>query len=187
MGCRRYSVASRLEVLLDEDDFRSFWRALELGNVLLLSQLHVKILVLWSQCRAPPTLVDSCPPTGLPVLVWSSSSIFKGIGTQHWVDFKPPTGLPVLVECLMSSWLNKISFSISLVDSCPPTGLPILDNSVFGFGWIRWVSLLLPATCKSNSFIPLSIKEIVGGGRGDTYTFSYMISPDSITTTFEIQ
>ena len=44
MDCRRYSAASRLEVLLDEDDFRSFRRALESGNVLLLSQLHVTIL-----------------------------------------------------------------------------------------------------------------------------------------------
>ena len=56
MGCRRYSAASRLEVLLQEDDFRSFWRALERGNVLLLSQLHVTIQILWSQCRAPPPL-----------------------------------------------------------------------------------------------------------------------------------
>ena len=51
----------------------------------------------------------------------------------------------------------------------------------------RWVSLLLPATSESNSFIQLSLKEIVGGGRGDTYTISCMISPDSISTTFEIQ
>ena len=36
MGCRRYSAASRLEVPLDEDDFRSFWRALELGNYCFL-------------------------------------------------------------------------------------------------------------------------------------------------------
>ena len=46
MGCRRYSAASRLEVLLDEDDFRSSSRASELGSVLLLSQLHVTVLVL---------------------------------------------------------------------------------------------------------------------------------------------
>ena len=53
MGCRRYSAASRL---LDEDDFRSSSQALELGDVLLLSQLHVTVLVLLSQCRAPPPL-----------------------------------------------------------------------------------------------------------------------------------
>ena len=57
------------------------------------------------------------------------------------------------------------------MDSCPPAGLSVLDNWVFGFGWIRWVSLLLPATSESNSFIQLSLKEIVGGGRSDTYTF----------------
>ena len=53
MGCRRYFAASRLEVLVDEDDFRSFLQALELGDVLLLSQLHVTVLVLWNQFRAP--------------------------------------------------------------------------------------------------------------------------------------
>ena len=73
------------------------------------------------------------------------------------------------------------------VKCCPPTGLTVLDYWVFGFGWIRWVSLLLPATSESNSFIQLSLKEIVGGGRGDAYTFSFMISAASITTTFEIQ
>ena len=46
MGCRRYSDASRLEVLLDEDDFRSSSRALELRTSLLVSQLHVAIQTL---------------------------------------------------------------------------------------------------------------------------------------------
>ena len=73
------------------------------------------------------------------------------------------------------------------MNGCSLTGLSVLDNWVFGFGWIRWVSLLLPATSESNSFIQLSLNDIVGGGRGDTYTFSYMISPHSTTTTFEIQ
>ena len=173
MGCRRYSATSRLEVLLDEDDFRSFWRALELGNVLLLSQLHVTILVLWSQCRAPPPWWTLVHQRVSPFLFDLLLQFLRGIDTQLWVDFNPPTGLPVLVECLVSSWPNKMSFSISLVDSCPPTGLPVLDDWVFGFGWIRWVSLLLPATSESNSFIQLSLEEIVGGGRGDTNTFSF--------------
>ena len=46
------------------------------------------------------------------------------------------------------------------------------------------MSLLLPATSESNSLVQLSLKEIFGGGRGDTISFSYRISPDSITTTF---
>ena len=46
MGCRRYFVANRLEVLLDEDDFRSSSPALERGIFLLVSQLHVAIQTL---------------------------------------------------------------------------------------------------------------------------------------------
>ena len=43
MGCRRYFAASRLEVLLDEDDSRSSSRVREHGNSLLVTQLHVAI------------------------------------------------------------------------------------------------------------------------------------------------
>ena len=46
MGCRRYSAASRHEVHLDEDDFRSFSQSLERGDVLLLLHLRVIALVL---------------------------------------------------------------------------------------------------------------------------------------------
>ena len=53
MGCRRYTAASRHEVLLDEDDSRSFSQALELRDVLLLSQLHVAVLEHLNQFRAP--------------------------------------------------------------------------------------------------------------------------------------
>ena len=89
MGCR-HSAATRLEVLLDEDDFRSFWQALELGDVLLLSQLHVSILVFWSQCRAHPPLRVS------PFLFDILLQFFIGIDTQLCVDSNPPTGLIVL-------------------------------------------------------------------------------------------
>ena len=63
----------------------------------------------------------------------------------------------------------------------------MLDDWVFGFGWTRWESLLLSATSDSKSFVQLSLMEIFGGGPSDIYTFSHMTSPDSITTTFEIQ
>ena len=43
MGCRPYIAASQHEVLLDEDDFRSSSQALELRDVLLLSQMHVAV------------------------------------------------------------------------------------------------------------------------------------------------
>ena len=53
MDCRRYSAESRLEVLLDEDDFRSFVKALELGDVLLPLQLSVTVLVLRKKFCVP--------------------------------------------------------------------------------------------------------------------------------------
>ena len=53
MGCRRYFAANRLEVLVDENDSRSSSRVREHGNFLLVSQLHVAIQTLWSQCLFP--------------------------------------------------------------------------------------------------------------------------------------
>ena len=131
--------------------------------------------------------MDCSLSTGLTVLVWSASTffvfvfVFVYMFNRHWHNnsgwiMVPCTSLPVLVEFLVPSRPNKTSFSISWVNGCSPTGLTVLDNWVFDFGWIRWVSLLLPATSESNSFIQLSLKEVFGGGRGDTYTFSYMIS-----------
>ena len=46
---------------------------------------------------------------------------------------------------------------------------------------------LPPATSEPSSFIQLSLKEIFGGGRGDAYSFSYMISPVSMIIAFGIQ
>ena len=46
MGCGRHSAVSRLELLLDENDFRISSRALGRGNFLLLSHMHVTILAL---------------------------------------------------------------------------------------------------------------------------------------------
>ena len=132
-----------------------------------------------SRCVNKP--VD-CPLTGLTVLVWSASTFSSAslplstrstdTGTQLF------TGLPVLEFVL--SQPNKTSFQISLVSKpggCSLTGLSVLDNWVLDFGWICWESSLLPATSESNSFLQLSLKEIFGGGRGDAYAFSYMISP----------
>ena len=196
MDCSRYSAASRHEVLLDEDDFRSFWRALELGIFLLLSQLHVTILALWSQCLFPRAAWTVVHPRVslflfdlrlrfrlcLRLCLQVQQTLAHNSG---WILCHPQVS--VLDEFLVPSRPNKTSFSISWVNGCSPTGLTVLDNLVLGFGWIRWVSLLLPAFSESNSFIQLSLKEIVGGGRGDTYIVSYKTSPDSITTTFEIQ
>ena len=87
------------------------------------------------------------------------------------MDVGPSPSLSVLVEFLVPSRPNKTSFSISWVNGCSPTGLIVLDIWVFGVGWIRWESLLLPAISESNSFIQLPLKEIFGGGRGDIFFF----------------
>ena len=42
--------------------------------------------------------------------------------------------------------------------SCPHIGLTVLDNWVFGFGWIRWESLLLLATSESKSNVQSSFR-----------------------------
>ena len=51
----------------------------------------------------------------------------------------------------------------------------------------RWMSLLLLAKSESKSHVRLSLLEIVGGGRGDTYAFWYMTTSDFITIAFEMQ
>ena len=53
MGCRRYFVANRLEELVDAGDSRSSSRVREHESFLLVSQLHVVIQTLWSQCLFP--------------------------------------------------------------------------------------------------------------------------------------
>ena len=171
MGCRLYFIADRLEELVDEDDFRSFWRALERGNFLLLSQLHATILVLWSRCLFPRAGWTDCPHTGPSVIVWSAST-FSSVssslstsstdtGTQLWMDGGPSTGLTVL-EFSVPSRPYKTSFPISWVnepDGRSLTGLSVLDSWVFGFGWIlgvfaassdSWIRFFHPRIFKGN-------------------------------------
>ena len=77
MCCGRYFAANRLEVLLDEDDSWSSSRAREHGSSLLVSQLHVAIQTLWSQCVFPRAVWTNrlgCPLTGRTVLPWSAST-----------------------------------------------------------------------------------------------------------------
>ena len=82
--------------------------------------------------------------------------------------------------------LKSMSISSSWGDQCPPTGRSFyhdLDQGLVGLaGW-----LLLVEQLRTNSFIQSLLKEIFGGGRGDSYTFSYMISTVSIWIAFGIQ
>ena len=91
-----------------------------------------------------------------------SSSTYLGVNTQRDVDSCPHAGLSVLVGCATSScfswlrvsWSNLVRFSISSFS--PHAGLSVLDNVFFGFGWIRWVSLLL---LWIRFFHPINLKE----------------------------
>ena len=90
--------------------------------------------------------MDSCPHTGLPVLVGS-----------------------VTLSCFYWLRVSRSNLVRSRVSSLPfVTSLPAPDNWVLGFTSIRWMSLLLLATSESKLHVQLSLKEIVGGGRGDT-------------------
>ena len=142
MGYRRYSTASWLEVLLDEDHSRSSSRVHEHGSFLLVAQLHVAIQTLWSQCLFP-----------------------RAVWTNPWI----------------------VHFQQVSVLTWSASGLPALTIGSLVFGWVCWESSPPPATSEPNSFLQLSLKEIFGGGRGDAYTFSYMISPVSIMIASGIQ
>ena len=144
-----------------------------------------------SSCVNKP--MDCSLSTGLTVLVWSASTFSSAslslstrstdTGTQLL------TGLPVL--SLVLSQPNKTPLSNSWVsepNGCwLSTSLPVLTLGFLVFCWVCWESSIPPATSEPNSRIQLSLKEIFGGGRGDSYTFSYMISPVSIRTAFGIQ
>ena len=159
MDCKRYSAASRHEVLLDEDEFRSLLQALELGDILL---------PFTTECDSPGTLKSIfCSSfwstvTGFPVPVRSFSTCL-GVNTQRFVDVCPDTSLPVLVVSVTLScfsWLrvSRSNLARSRVSSLHfVTSLPVLDNCVLGFSSIRWMSLLLPAISESNSHIQLSL------------------------------
>ena len=189
MDCRRYSAASRHEVLLDEDEFRSFVQALELGDVLLPSQLSVKFLILWNQFLSSSFWSTN---TGLPVPVWSFSTCL-GVNTQRLVDSCPDSGFAVLVGSVTLSCFSGLRESRSNVVRSRVsslhlvTNLPVLDHWVLRL--VRFVGCLY---CflqhqKPNRTCNRVFVRIVGGGRIDTYTFWYTISSDFITIAFEIQ
>ena len=139
----------------------------------------LKSMSLSSRCVNKP--MDCSLSTGLPVLIWAASTFSSA--SLSWSKRSTNTGtllltsLPVLTLVLLQS--NKTRLSISWARE---TGwlltlnrsLPVLNNCVFDFGWSCWESSLPPA--EPNSFIQFYL-EIFGGGRGDAYTFSYMISP----------
>ena len=122
MDCRCYSAASRLEVLLDEDDFRSSSRARERGSSASFT----------TACDSPgplkSILCSSFWPTntGLPVPGWSFSTCL-GVNTQRFVDSCPHTRLSVLVGSVTLVWEYPCSGIASStkcsLNSCSHSGI----------------------------------------------------------------
>ena len=180
MGCRYYFVADRLEELVDEGDSRSSSRVREHENFRLVSQLHVAIQTPWSRCLSPRAggidVHQRVAPFWLDqhLRLLSVSLSLSKRSTDKLVLSQPSE------KCVSISWaLERDVCSVS-------TGRAVLWNG-FGFGWVGWELSACRATSEPNSFIQLFLKEIVGGGRGDSYTFSYLISPVSILIAFGIQ
>ena len=182
MGCRRYFAASRLEVLLDEDDSRSSSRARERGSSLLVShsEVNVYFLVLSEQTDGLSTHKSH---RAYLICVYVSVCVFVFIYTfnRHW-----HTTLHKSLRAYIGAFAAKQDIFFDLLSK--QTGrLLTYKSPVLDFGWICWEFSPPPAISEPNSFIQISLKEIFGGGRSDAYTFSYMISPDSIIITFGIQ
>ena len=168
MGCKHYFVADRFEALVDEGDSRYSSRAHE----------HEISACFTTVCGNPDTLksmsissswCDQCPPAGRTVLSRSAS-----------------TSLSVSMSFSRRS-TNKLVFSQSR-ETCidflsTRTGRLFCHNrSPCSKNWIKvgWEPAACRATSGPNSFIQSCFKEVFGGGKGDSYTFSYMTSPVSI-------
>ena len=146
MDCRRYSAASRHEVLLDEvefDLFTSTWtRRCSASFTTACDSLGILKSILCSSFWSTVT--------GFTVPGWSFSACL-GVKTQRFVDSCPCTGFPVLVGSVTwscFSWLrvSRSNLVRSRVSSLRfVTGLLVLDNWVLGFSSIRWMSFI--ASC----------------------------------------
>ena len=157
MGCRRYSAASQHEVLLDEDDFRSFLQALNLEMFCFFDNW------VWQSWYSEINFVVlfQIHQYGLSVPVWSSSTCL-GVNTQRFVGSCPHTGLTVLVGSVTFSCFSweRVSRS-NLVRS----RFPLLST----YGVRFFGCLCSPATSESKSHIHLSMQEIFDGDRDETY------------------
>ena len=189
MGCRCYFAASRLELLLDllhefanTEVFCFFHNCLwqtSLKSVLFLA-LREQTDGLSTLHKSPPCLFDLRLRFRLRLCRFLNVQQTLAHTTLH-KSHRAYVGAFAAKQDIFFGFLSKQTRWLLT------HGSPVPDNWIFGFGWIRWESLLLPATSESNSLIQFSWREIFRGGRSDAYTFSCIISPDSITTTFGVQ
>ena len=151
------------------------------------SEVNVYVLALCEQTgwlfikKNLPVLTLSASTFLSASLSWSKRS--TDTGTQLF------TGLPCIHWCFRRQTRHLCRFP---QHSNRMVALPKLVSCSYNWIWGLWVGFCWessppPATSEPNSFIQLSLKEIFGGGRGDAYTFSTSISPDSIIIAFGIQ
>ena len=182
--------------------------------ICFVSNVEVCAFMRGTCLETPGSWFASRPTTGCSVLscavlsstlklfLSSDERVWETLGS--WFVSRPTTGCSVLSRLTASSWKERVSISwerdvslppCAVLGSSPTTGCPFLSWSGFGFDWVNWELVNCCTTCPSgrwaafgpNSFIQSCFKEILGGGRGDANTFSYMTSPFSILTTFGIQ
>ena len=176
-------------MLVDEDDSRSSSRVREHGSFLLVSQLHVAIQTLWSQCLFPRAVYTKrwivqfqLISPNVFVCVFVLISTFNG----HWntTGNRSPCSYMGAFAIKQDTFVDLLSIRTVLLlwqES------PCSNNWIFGLVLGLLEYLPPPATCEPNSFIHLSLKEIFGRGWGDAYKFSFLISPVSIMIAFGTQ
>ena len=157
MGCRRYSAASRLEVLLDEDEFRSFLQALELGDVLLLLQLSV---AWYSKINFVFVFLihrDGLHRTCLIIFNMFGCQNATFCGFVSGYGFLRTRGICDLIMFLLIECVAIKIGTFQRFFSPSSNRLPALDNWVSGCSSIRWMSLLLLPISESKSNVQLSL------------------------------
>ena len=166
MGCRHY-FADRFEDLVDEGESRSSSRIREHENFRLVSQLHLASQTPWSRCSLSSRCVVAPFWLDLRLRFRLCLCLYLNVQQTNWYSRSQVRNV-----CRFPEHSNG-TFVLSLQ-------VALFCEIGFRFGWVGWERSACRATSEPNSFIQWCFKEIFGGGRGDSYTFSFMISPVSI-------
>ena len=124
-------------MLLDEDDFRSFYKLLNSGMFCFFYNC------VW-QSRYSEVNIELLHQYGSPGSCLSARNFL-------WILIHIRVS-PFFLSAWFPRDQNKIHFSISLVDSCPPARLPVLSN----WGFWYWLGLLGVFTTSSNIRIQIA-------------------------------
>ena len=133
------------------------------------------------------------------LLEFTNTRIFGLFHNCMWQSRHPRVGVHLFELCGRTGWLSTHNVRLCL---CLCLSLNVQQTKMYScsqgetcidflstrrgrlfcqygsarFGWLGWLSSACRASSETNSFIQSFLKEIFGGGRGDAYTFSHMIS-----------